>query len=259
MKPDLTLLHYTSNRLDHVNPRFAQIVRDQIVKSAGGTYPIISISHEPMDFGENICIGERSRSHLGIYKSILIGARAATTPYVAMVEDDVLYDASSWTTHRPPLTRFSFNLNRWGLNCWVDPPWFGYRARAVLNQMLCPRELLIEAFEERFAKYPAPDKTPLHYFAEPGRYERLLGVKVREFEGYASPIPSIVFSHQAAYGFESVGERKSVGEFPRKTLSQWGSAEAMLALWTEGYREKGWNVSAPTLPTMPYRSTPEPT
>lgn len=237
MKPDLTLLHYTSNRLDHVNPRFAQIVRDQIVESAAGIYPIISISHEPMDFGENICIGERPRSHLGIYKSILIGAKAAKTDYVGMAEDDVLYDESHWRTHRPPPTRFAFNLNRWGLNCWVDPPWFGYRSRIVLNQMLCPRELLIEAFEERFAKYPDPEKTPLHYFAEPGRYERLLGVKVREFEGYASPVPSVVFSHQAAFGYESVGQRKSIGEFPRKDLPYWGSAEKMLNLWKDGLPE----------------------
>ena len=231
--PDLTLLHYTSNHLDHVNPRFAQIVRDQIVKSANGL-PIISISHEPMDFGENICIGERPRSHLGIYKSILIGAKAAKTDYVACCEDDVLHHESQWQTHRPSLTRFSYNMSRWGLNCWVDPPWFGYRARPVLNQMLCPRELLIETFEERFAKYPDPDTTPLRFFAEPGRYERQLGVTVREFDCFASPVPAVVYSHQAAFGFESVGERKSIGEFPRKELPYWGSAKKILNLWKDG-------------------------
>lgn len=228
--PDLTLIHYTSNHLDEHNPDFAQTVRDQIVKSAG-EYPIISVSHKPMNFGTNICLGDIGRSHLNIYKAILIGAQSAKTEFVGMAEDDILYDASHWRTHRPPAFRFAYNLNRWGLNTWCNPPYFGYRSRIVINQMIAPTALLVEAFEERFRRWPDPETTPLPLFAEPGRMEKRLGVTVREFEGYASPVPSVVYSHELAYGYLSRGNRKSIGEFPRTELPVWGSAQKMLDLY----------------------------
>jgi len=231
MTPDLTLIHYTSNYLDAHNPEFAETVRKQIIKSAG-EFPIISVSHLPMNFGiQNICLGNIGRSHLNNYKAILIGAKAAKTPFVGMAEDDILYDESHWRTHRPPPHRFAYNLNRWGLNTWCKPPYFGYRARIVINQMIAPTALLVEALEERFAKYPDPETTPLHHFSEPGRFEKELGVKARHYEGYASPVPSVVYSHELAYGYLSRGDRKSIGEFPRTELPVWGSAQKMLDLY----------------------------
>ncbi len=104
-----------------------------------------------------------------------------------------------------------------------------------MNQLIAPRQLLIDALQERFDKYPDESKVPLKHWGDPGRYERHLGVSVREWEPFASAIPSVVFSHQLAFGFLSVGERKSVGHFPRTDLPHWGSAEKMLALWSKTY------------------------
>ena len=234
MTPDLTLIHYTANWLDRVNPSFAEKVREQIVKSAG-EYPIISVSQKPMDFGQNICIGERPRGHLEIYRAILVGAKAAITPFVGMAEDDVLAPSSHWRTYRPPLNKFAYDLNRWGINTWVTPPVFGYRNRPVVNQLIAPRQLLIDALEERFTKFKdVPDSAvPLDRWGDPGRYEARLGVTVRELECFAAPDPSIVFSHEEAFGFLNHGKRKSVGHFPRAWLPRWGFAEEMLALYKQ--------------------------
>lgn len=241
MKNDLTIIHYTSNYLDHTNPRFAQIVREQILRAAGD-YPIVSVSHEPMDFGGNISIGKQPRSHLGIYRSILTGALVAKTPFVAMSEDDVLPSWSHFRTHRPPPHRFAYDLNRWGINTWVKPPMFGYRARPVVNQLIAPRDLLIEAMEERFAKFKdvPDDQVPISFWGDPGRYEKQLGVTVREIECFAAPEPSIVFSHEHAFGFLNHGVRKSIGEFPRTELPGWGSAEKIMELWTGVPRHAQW-------------------
>lgn len=232
MTPDLSLIHYTSNHLDRVNPSFAEKVREQIVKSAG-EYPIISVSQKPMDFGENICIGERPRGHLEIYRAILIGAKAAKTPYVGMAEDDCFAPSSHWRTHRPPPDRFAFDLNRWGLNTWVTPAVYGYRSRCVVNQMIAPAALLVEAMEERFARFKdVPDpEVPIKFWGDPGRYESHLGVTVRATEGFAAPDPSVVFSHEAAFGFLNHGKRKSVGQFARTWLPYWHFAKDMLALY----------------------------
>ncbi len=233
MTDSFSILHYTSNHLDKVNPRFAEKVRGQILKSAGA-YPIISVSQKPMDFGQNVCIGERPRGHLEIYKAILIAAQTATTEYVGLAEDDIFYTPSHWRTHRPPSHRFAYDLNRWGLNTWVNPPVFGYRARPVVNQLIAPRQLLIDALEERFAKFPDESQVPLKFWGDLGRYESQLGVTVRELECFAAPDPSVVFSHEEAFGFLNHGKRKSVGEAQRTSLPYWGAAERMLSLYKEG-------------------------
>ena len=94
-----------------------------------------------------------------------------------------------------------------------------------MNQLIAPRLLLIEALEERFAKYPDPEKTPVEWFAVPGRREKQLGVTVRRTKCFASPEPNIVFSHQDAFGYgNAAGGKKKMGK-PRVTeLPFWGRA-----------------------------------
>lgn len=242
MNTDLTIVYYTSNWLASRNPRFLAATWGALARAAGD-YPIIIVSQQPLEVEhlnmaeqlKSICVGDIGRSHLNIYRQLLIGAREATTPYVATAEDDILYSHSHFRTHRPPPTRFAYDLNRWGMNTWVKPPMFGYRARPVVNQLIAPTSLLIDSLEERFNKFKGvPDeKIPISFWGDPGRYEKQLGVTVREFECFAAPEPSIVFSHEEAFGFLNHGVRKSVGEFPRTELPGWGSAEKIIGLWKQ--------------------------
>lgn len=236
----ITLVHYTSNHLDKVNPRFAQAVRDQILSAAEG-YPIITVSQEPLAFGDhNIVVGNIGRSHLNIYRQLLVGAKAALertkTRWIAVVEDDGLYNAGHFRTHRPALHKFGYNVNRWSFFTWSKPPCFSYKERMVVNQLIAPTELLVEAMEERFAKFKdIPDsEIPISYWGDPGRLERSLKVTIRDRQPFASPEPNVILSHEAAYGYESRGKRKGLGEAPRKELYPWGSASDVLALWTDG-------------------------
>ena len=231
--PDLTVLHYTANHLDDTRPHFVKAVREQMFKAVGDDYPMIAISQKPMpDFpGEVICLGDIGRSPVNIYRQILVGAKACSTPFVACCEDDVFYNESFFRTHRPPMQTFAYNFNRWGCYTWSDPPVFSYKNRPVCNQLIAPRELLIEALEERFAKYPDPAKINLKYFGEPGRYEKHLGVTVREWEPFAIPIPNIVFSHSEALDYLRAGKRKALGPWRRAELPFWGTAQGMMDLW----------------------------
>lgn len=240
MKNDLTIIYYTSNWLEDTNPQFLAATRNALIKAADGI-PIIAVSQRPLDSRlwaceiENMIVGDIGRSHLNIYRQLLRGARCAETPFIATAEDDILYSHSHFRTHRPPPTRFAYDLNRWGMNTWVKPPMFGYRARPVVNQLIAPTSLLIDSMEERFNKFKdVPDeKVPISFWGDPGRYEKQLGVTVREFECFAAPEPSIVFSHEEAFGFLNHGVRKSVGEFARTELPGWGSAEKIMALWKQ--------------------------
>lgn len=228
----MTVVFYTANKL---HEPFAGFVRQNLLRSINGEFPLLVISHEPMpDFGDrNIVVENPAWGHLQIYRNILAGAIAADTEFIGLAEDDILYSSDHWRTYRPPPHRAGYDLSRWGLNTWETPPRFGYRARPVINQFVGARELVIEAFSERFAKFEGvPDgEIPIRFWAEIGRYEKALGVSEREWEGFASPTPSVVFSHQEAFGFLNHGKRKSIGHCPRTTLPGWGSAEAMMVLW----------------------------
>lgn len=93
------------------------------------------------------------------------------------------------------------------------------------------REMLVEALEERFAKYPDEDHLPPHGFAEIGRHERRLGVTVRKTEPVYSSQPHVVFFHEAALGFQRLGKRKKRGEIQVSKIPYWGEAEKMRDLY----------------------------
>ena len=230
---DIEIVYYSCNHLDKVNPSFVAKTREALVQAAGDI-PIVCVSHEPLSFGSrNIVVGPVPRGHLQIYKNILVGAKHATAPFVALAEDDIFYPASHFRTYRPPAHKFAYDLNRWGINTWVEPPMYGYRNRPVVNQLLAPRLLLIEALEERFAAYPDESKVPLKFWGDLGRYEGNLGVTIREFECYAAPDCSVVFSHEEAFGYLNHGKRKSIGHGARTWLPKWGFAKDMLALYKQ--------------------------
>ena len=107
-KMDLTVIYYTANL---ISDYFADNVRKKLLEVLGDT-PLISVSQKPIDFGENICVGEIGASNYNVYFQILKGAKAAKTRYVMMAEDDTLYPPEHFL-QRPPVGSFAYNLNRW--------------------------------------------------------------------------------------------------------------------------------------------------
>ncbi len=222
--PDLTILFYTANSFEN---KMTIGVRENLLKVAGN-YPIISISHKPMDFGKNICVGDVGKSYRNLYKQILIGAKTATTEYVALAEDDCLYTKEHFDICRPK-DAFAFNITKWSFYTWTRPPIFSWRRSLASCAMIAPRKLLIEALEERYAKYPDDNNYPIELWGEVGKCEKLLGVTVHktiEFTTYIEPL--LVFYHEEAIGFLSHGTKKKHGMLRAYDVVYWGKAEDIL-------------------------------
>jgi len=226
MKYDLTIIYYSANT---ISPYFFENTKNALLK-ASGDIPIISVSQKPMDLGKNICVGDIGQSNINIYKQVLIGAKEATTEYVAMAEDDTLYSESHFQ-YRPPAGKFGYNMNKWSLFTWSKPPIFSNRGRMTLNALIAPRKLLIEALEERFAKYPKDEMIPLKFWGEPGRYEKYLGVTVQPTEQFQSEIPIIMFNHPESLNYKQQGERKRLGIDRALKLPYWGEASEIVKLY----------------------------
>lgn len=235
---DISIIYYTSNYLDDKNPYFVKNTRKQL-KKAAGDYPIITVSQKPTDFGDkNVMVGDIGRSHLNLYGQILEGCRAARTKYVAMAEDDILYSYAHFHTKVPEGNSFLYDLNKVSIFTWTDPPLFSFRfKRKVVNQLIAPRDYLIDALEERFARYDYlidKGKTKeqiIKFWGDPGRYEDHLGVTVRKRTDFTGIKPSIVFTHEYAYGYLNHGQRKRLGDLRIVEIEEWGRAEDILKLF----------------------------
>jgi len=241
---DISVIYYTSNYLEEKNPHFLKNTQRQLLKAIG-EHPLISVSRKPMDFGHNIVVGEEEgldpgRSHLNIYRQILIGCKNAKTKYVAMAEDDILYSFAHFHTYVPKRQVFAYDMQKLSIFSWTQPPLYSFRTkRMVVNQLIAHREMLIEALEERFARIPIllkqgmalPDI--LSKWGDPGRYESLLGITKREKEEFYSSVPSIVFSHEHAFGYLNQGSKKRLGDVRMYDIPKWGKASEVLKLYHE--------------------------
>jgi len=244
---DLSIVYYTCNYLDDKNPAFLAHTRRYLEKAIGKA-PLIVVSHKPVQWPrmtENIVLGDIGRSHFNIYKQIMIGSKAARTKWVAMAEDDILYSESHFNPQFFVNQSifdgdfFLYDMNKASLFTWSDPPIFSFRPkRKVVNQLIAKRDELVSAMEERFTLLPKlrergwPEERILRYWGDPGRYEKNLGVTEHKCYEWYCWVPSIVFSHEFAYGYEfNQGKRKKDGNVRIVELCDWGRAEDILKLW----------------------------
>lgn len=225
---DLTVIYYTANVIsDH----FARQIQSTLLHAIAGR-PLISVSLKPLEgFGYNYVL-DLPHHHLSIYKQALEGAKHAKTKYIALTEDDVLYSPEHFK-YRPSPGKFAYNMNAWNIFTWESEAFTQkLGGRKNLNGLICERELFIEAMTERFVKFPGYEGTPLKYWAEPGKYEKYLGVTVRETEEFTTNPPNIIFSHETALSFDNLGTRKRLGEVRALKIPGWGTAKQVMEVYS---------------------------
>jgi len=237
---DLTGIYYTSNQ----NSDYFMANTQRILLENFGDNPIISVSFKPTVIGNNctnIVIGEQQRSNYMLYKQVLIGVRAATTKYVCMLEDDMLYSKEHFQ-YRPEDGIFAYNTNKWSIFSWKKPPIFSQRIRKLMNSLIVTREALLKTLEERYSKYPVLEEVPgrliKYFWGEPGRFEDHLGINKLKTEEYYSSVPNIMFSTSEALGYLHLGERKKHSGVIKTEVEHWGSAEAVLKLYAKVQNER---------------------
>jgi len=208
---DLSVVYYSAN-LIHEAVSFTVL---RSLKKCG--YPIVSVTHKPMDLGNNIVVSSE-RSLEKIYEQVLIGAKAAKTEYVALCEDDCLYVPEHFRFR--PKKPFAYNLNRWNLHLWVKDPdvrCFSYRKSPVLSQCIAHRETLIKCLEE-------------------GDRDKEMGLDGKyEYETFETKEPNLNFCHR-----KNITGRKFMGKDaeprqelpPYQTVDYWVKKFGKRGLWS---------------------------
>src|SRR3990167_4501401 len=230
---NLTCLFLTLNKVPWM------MYHNKIMLEAIGNYPLITISRLPMDLPGIQLRQNEEQSHDKIYKLMLQGAKIAKTPYIAMVEDDMLYSRDHFEL-RPPLDTFGYNWNRWSLFTWGEPT-FSFKRRYCNGCSILPRLEMIDALEERFAKWK---EIPHVLNGELGfeKVEKNLGVKVRKSMPMYSKTPVVQIHH--IYGTPGIGKihlkqgdttdlearkvRKRMGMIRAYEVPHWGRSEDLI-------------------------------
>jgi hypothetical protein len=226
---DLTVIYITANK---INNNFANNLLGYFY-NATKDLPIITVSKEAFYMGgmsKNL-VFNTPRSHVNIYREALAGAKAAETQYIAIAEDDVLYSPEHFKKRPSRPDVFAYNVACWSIYTWSKPPIFSYTGRRNLGQLICERELFIAAMKERFARYTDESKIDNAIWAEPGKYERQLGVTVRETETFYTDPANIMFTHKEGLSYHTLGERKRLAPIRAYEIPYWGRAEKVVALY----------------------------
>jgi len=209
---DLTILFLTVNR---VPKKWAEYQKAMLLEAVGDT-PIITISKEPLDWGLNL-IQKEEPSVINIYKQLLRGAKEAKTPYIAIAEDDCLYSKDHFEFRSKD--NFAYNHHRWGLLTWGKPVFY-YRPRISNSTLIAPRQMAVDALEERYRLYPDFESV-----RELGR-ERGTRLSYRNrIEYFHSRGPLVFVSHVKALDITEQEQRKQTGKIQAYEIPLWGRAE----------------------------------
>lgn len=221
METDLTLLYYSSNVLDE---RVTNNLRNELLKTTQGKYPIISVTQKQINLGENVCIGNIGQSYYNMYKQIFAGALKVKTKYVALVEDDSLYNMEHFS-HRPMYDDvFSYNKNIW----FLDKNIFWTKDHIGGFTTIVSTKLLIETHSQIFEKYPVeplPREKQKHLLLEPGIRDEQLGFRKQKIEYFSTKNPLITLCYWGATaGWPRRRERNST---TAEYLENWGDAKEL--------------------------------
>ena len=164
-----TIIYYTSNREDEA---LEQKIRDNILKVCGDT-AIISVSHKPIDFGYNICVGEKEACNHNLFRQIEIGAKIAESDFVTFAEADCLY-TKEYFAYIPDNINQTYKCdNNYILNEWGKNQYAGFYQKEVGTfSQVTGREYLLQEIKEILEGRPYWDRRrkgkPLELF----RYKR---------------------------------------------------------------------------------------
>ena len=228
---DLTIIYITANEMPDYWMRY-QV--DALREAIGGLgMPIISVSRRPMDLGSNLVDADR-KCYWNIYRQICVAAKHAKTKFIAVAEDDTLYSREHFTEFRPDDDAVSYNRARWSVFSW--DPIYCLRQRISNCSMIAPRDLIVEAIEERMRKHPNGDDLPNEHVGEVGRHdiEARLGVTKRKKVEWWSTTPVVQLNHPQGTDERQRAQRKSHGQLKATDIPHWGPATALAERYNTG-------------------------
>lgn len=214
---DLTVIMLTPNK---VPQRWAKYHKKKLLEAIGDTQ-VITVSSKPLNWGMNLI--QSGYGIDNIYRYMLLAFQGATTPYIAMADDDTLYPKDHFA-YRPAMDKFAYNYNRWHLFTW-GPAFYFHKPRPGNGLMIAPRELAIRALERRLATtYAKKRGLTGHLGHELGTSEQAKEYDVGDMIVFYTTVPVVSFYHEMSVDPLSQRRRKYAWPVRAYDLPLWGKA-----------------------------------
>lgn len=148
MSQTATVIYYSSNKEDI---GFESRVQATIYENCGGL-PIISVTHKPVRFGRNICVGDVGVSGFNMFRQVQIALQNCDTDFVISAEADCLY----------PPDYFQFRPSREDIvyrnsNLYVMPDkrdFYFKKAEGATHAQIVGRKFYLDRLNELFRGAP---------------------------------------------------------------------------------------------------------
>lgn len=235
---DLTVIYLTCNKMPQ---KWQEFHMGHLLRAVQDR-PLICISAEPMDLGRPntaYLIQQGPFRAWNVYTQLLRGAKLAETKYIAVAEDDTLYPARHFNDFRPPDDAVAYDMSRWSVFSWKGENAFFSAIRKHGNfTMIGPRQLVIDALEEREQKYPQGRD----YAGEIGRrdVESVLRVTKNKLVEWYCIEPMVNLAHPQGLSptyVDTPGLDRKPGELKAYDIPIWGKAAEIAAIYNEGVLE----------------------
>lgn len=215
---DLTIIMMTPNK---VPKSWARYHKKMLLEAVGDT-KIITISSIPLSWGTNLIQTEYGVDNL--FKQMLRGCKLATTPYIAIADDDTLYPKEHFE-YRPPPDKFGYNLNRWHLFTWGEPFYF-HKPRPGNGLMIASRELVANAIERRLNTQSAKKRGLSRFLAsELGTKEYTRKYDIGEMISFYTKSPVVSFYHEMSIDPLNQSRKKYPWPVRAYDIPVWGKAK----------------------------------
>lgn len=184
-------------------------------------HTLVSVSREPIEFGEWNIVVEGDRGPETMHRQILAGLERIEAGYVFLCESDVLYHRSHFDFVPPRDDVFYFNTNVWKV--WYDGgPAVWTDDLQQVSGICASRELLLDFYRKR-VKQIEEEGFNRHY--EPGNKQAI----ECKTENWMSEYPNVDIRH----GKTLTRSKRSPGEFRNKKYAKgWKETDVLLG-WGE--------------------------
>jgi len=209
---DLSIIYYTSNRED---PEFERKIQENILKVSGGL-PIISVSQKPINFGDNICVGDVGASGFNCFRQILIACEAAKTRFVISAEADCLYPLYffQWRPPRDDVPYRNTNLYVMG----DHRNYFWRKPEGATHAQVVGREFYIETLKNLFKDAPMWSIEEMNFPKERHRKEDVFD----KIEYWATENPVVQIKTHRGLRYFTHSERIPIYDLP-----YWGNGKEL--------------------------------
>jgi hypothetical protein len=147
-----TIIYYSSSK-----EGFEGKIRENILKVKGNV-PLISVTQKPIDFGENICVGDVGQTYLNAFRQLLIGCEKATTEFIFTAEADCLYPEGYFDFNpTDPNAIYSYD------NTWILYKGHFYKKDQTHGSLVYGREWLINFLKECLKDCPKWSREKVYF------------------------------------------------------------------------------------------------